>query len=105
MTEKIKNGDYVKNGAELAEVQYIEELLQNAVIVLQTLRGSFYPDKNFGSHLKTSENVSEALAIGYARQALSSFDGVHIKTAKIDENGCDFTLMINDQERQVLIKI
>lgn len=104
MTEKIVNGDYVQDGAGLAEVQYIEELLQNAVIALQTLRGSFYPDKNFGSQLRTAEDVSEALAACYARQALSGFDGVYIKSAKMGGNGCEFTLLINDQERQVLIK-
>lgn len=104
MTEKITNGDYVKDGAGLAEVQYIEELLQNAVIALQTLRGSFYPDKNFGSQLKNAKNMSEALAVCYARQALSGFDGVHIKSAKINDNGYAFTLLVNDQERQVLIK-
>lgn len=104
MTEKITNGDYVKDGAGLAEVQYIEELLQNAVIALQTLRGSFYPDKNFGSQLRTVKDHNEALALCYARQALSGFDGVHIKSAKISGNGCEFTLSVNDQERQVLIK-
>lgn len=105
MTEKITNGDYVKDGEGLAEVQYIEELLQNAVIALQTLRGSFYPDKNFGSQLRTAKADSEALAACYARQALSGFDGVHIKAAKINKNGYAFTLLVNDQERQVLIKI
>ena len=104
MTEKITNGDYVKDGAGLAEVQYIEELLQNAVIALQTLRGSFYPDKNFGTQLKNAKDRNEALAACYARQALSGFDGVHIKSAKINDNGYAFTLLINDQERQVLIK-
>ena len=105
MTEKITNGDYVKDGEGLAEVQYIEELLQNAVIALQTLRGSFYPDKNYGAQLKNIKGGSEALAACCARQALSGFDGVHIKAVKIKDNDYAFTLLINDLERQVLIKI
>ena len=104
MTEKIINGDYVQDGAGLAEVQYIEELLQNAVIALQTLRGSFYPDKNFGSQLRNFSEVNEALAACCARQALSGFDGVLIKSAKATGDGYEFNLLVNDRERQVLIK-
>ena len=104
MTEKITNGDYVKGGSGLAEVQYIEELLQNAVIALQTLRGGFYPDKNFGSQLRAVQEKNEALAACCARQALSGFDGVFVKSAKINDNGYSFTILVNDQERQVLIK-
>ena len=105
MTEKIINGDYVKNGDGLAEVQYIEELLQNAVLALTAIRGAFYPDKNFGSRLKNAGEKSEALAACYARQALSGFDGVYIKSAKINENGYEFAVLVNDEERQVLIKV
>lgn len=104
MTEKIINGDYVKDGSGLAEIQYIEELLQNAVIALQTPRGSFYPDKNYGSQLRAVKEKSEALAACCARQALSGFDGVYIKSAKINDNGYEFTVLVNDQERQVLIR-
>ncbi|MCH5317298.1 MAG: hypothetical protein J1E05_04920 [Eubacterium sp.] len=104
MTEKITNGDYVKNGNSLAEVQYIEELLQNAALSLQALRGSFYPDKNYGSLLGFSTEKSEARAVCYARQALSGFDGIYIKSAKIIDNVYAFTLTVNGQERQVSIK-
>ena len=41
MTEKITNGDYVKNGASLVEIEHIEEVLQNIAIALKTQRGSF----------------------------------------------------------------
>ena len=105
MTEKIINGDYVKEGRGLAEVQHIEELLQNAVLALTAIRGAFYPDKNFGSQLKSSGEKNEALAACYARQALSGFDGVFIKSAKINENGYTFAVFVKDEERQVQIKI
>lgn len=103
MTEKITNGDYVKNGEGLAEVQYTDELLQNAVLALSALRCAFYPDKNFGSRLKYAGEKSEALAACYARQALSGFDGVFVKSVKINDNGYEFTLLVNGLERQVQI--
>lgn len=103
MTEKIINGDYVKSGAGLAENDYIDEVLQNAVIALETLRGSFYPDKNYGSRLRKEKILSGEHAACLARQALSGFDGVYVKSAKIIENGCEFTVAVNGKERQVLI--
>lgn len=103
MTEKIINGDYVKSDTGLEETEYIDEVLQNAAIALETLRGSFYPDKNYGSRLKREKILSEEYALCFARQALSDFDGVYIKSAKIKENGCEFTVAVNGQERQVLI--
>ena len=104
MTEKITNGDYVKDGNGLAEIRYIEELLQDVSLSLQALRGSFYPDKNYGSQLRSSADKCEARAVCYARQALSGFDGIYVKSAKITDNGYVFTVMVNDQERQVSIK-
>lgn len=104
MTEKITNGDYVQDGDGMAEVQYIEELLQNAALALGALRGNFYPDKNYGAQLRSAAKKSEAEAVGFARQALSGFDGLYIKSAKITDNGYEFTLTVNGRERQVLIK-
>lgn len=103
MTEKIVNGDYVKGETGLEETEYIAEVLQNAAIALETLRGSFYPDKNYGSRLRKEKILSEEYALCFARQALSGFDGVYIKSAKTNENGCEFTVVVNGQERQVLI--
>lgn len=103
MTEKIINGDYVKNGSGLEEIEHIAEVLQSAVIALETLRGSFYPDKNYGSRLKKEKLLGKEYALCFARQALCGFDGVYVKSAKIKENGCEFTVAVNGKERQVLI--
>lgn len=55
MTNKIIDGDYVKsNGAaRLQTVDYIDEVLQNAKIILTARRGKFYPNKDFGSLIST----------------------------------------------------
>ena len=55
MTNKIIDGDYVKsNGAaRLQTVDYIDEVLQNAKIILTAHRGEFYPNKDFGSLIST----------------------------------------------------
>ena len=104
MTEKITNGDYVKNGASLAEIEHIEELLQNAAIALKTHRGSFYPDKNYGSALqKAGKDTDEMYAMAYAQQALYNLSGIVIKSVKINNNNYEFTITVNNQERQVLV--
>lgn len=103
MTEKIGNGDYVKSGTGLEKTEYIEEVLQNAAIALETLRGSFYPDKNYGSQLRKEKIKSGEYAVCFARQALSGIDGVYVKSAKIKDDGYEFTVAVNGQERQVLI--
>lgn len=104
MTEKITNGDYVKNGASLAEIEHIEEVLQNIAIALKTQRGSFYPDKNYGSALfNAGKETDEAYAAAYARQALYNLSGVLIKSVKIYNSNFEFTIAVNNQERQVLV--
>lgn len=104
MTEKITNGDYVKNGSSLAEIEHIEELLQNAAIALKTQRGSFYPDKNYGSALQKAEKeIDEMYAAAYAQQALYNLSGITIKSVKIKDDDYEFTVEVNNQERQVLV--
>ena len=39
-----------------------------------------------------------------ARQAVSDISGVYIKSAKIKDKNYEFTVIINNLERQVLIK-
>ncbi len=108
MTEKIVNGDYVKNNEKtgLITVEYIEELLQNILIVLNTRRGKFYPDKDFGSNIsKINSQPYSDYAAAYARQALDSIDGVFVKNCEVNDNIINFNLIINNEERQVSVKI
>lgn len=104
MTPEIKNGDYVKNGRVLQEVEHIDALLQDIAILLKAEREGFYPDKNFGSRIFSSKTKDEAYAASLARQAVSGMNGVYIKTAKIKDGNFEFTVIINNVERQVLIK-
>lgn len=99
MTAEIINGDYIKNGAGLKETEYFDELLQNIAVVLTAERERFYPDKDFGAHI--FGNADYALA--FARQALYGLNGVYIKSAEETENGFDFTVVINNAERQVAV--
>ena len=104
MTPEIMNGDYVKNGNALKEIEQLEELLQNIALNIRAERGKFYPDKNFGSHIFSSKAKDEDYIAGFARQAVSAINGVYIKSAKIKDNTFEFTVIINNLERQVLIK-
>lgn len=104
MTPEISDGDYVKNGKALKQVEHMEELLQNVVLNLKAERGGFYPDKNFGSHILSSANKDEKYIASLARQAVSNINGVYIKSVKIENKNYKFTVIINNLERQVLIK-
>lgn len=109
MTEKIVNGDYVINEETKRPVmiEYIDELLQKIAMHLTARRGSFYPDKNFGSLLRAKqlEQPKNEYALAYARQTLDEFDGVFVKSAFVKDDAVDFVLIINDDERQVSIKL
>ena len=104
MTPEISNGDYVKNGTALKEVEHMQVLLQDVALNLKAQRGGFYPDKNFGSHILLSVNQDERYIASLARQAVSGINGVYIKSAKIKNEQYEFTVIINNLERQVLIK-
>jgi phage baseplate assembly protein W len=108
LTQKIINGDYVKsqNGTALESVDYIDELLQSVRIILSAERGKFYPDKNFGSHLKNIANEPRTeYALAYARQAVDTLDGVFVKKAELVDGSMIFDLTINNEERQVSLDL
>lgn len=106
MTNKIVNGDYVISGGETEQTEYMDELLQNARILLTASRGNFYPDKNFGSSIKrTGNRLTQQYALLYARQALDTLDGVYVKQAEIKNARLCLTLEINNDERQVTLNL
>lgn len=103
---KLENGDYVKTDDEkdFQTVEYIDEIVQTASLALKAQRGKFYPDKNFGSHIKNmiaNENAERVLV--WARQALDSIDGVYVKNALIKDKTLVADLIINNIERSVSI--
>jgi hypothetical protein len=103
----IENGDYVKDEslAGLKKVEYIDEVLQNVKIILTASRGKFYPNKDFGSYLKKCNDEPRLeYALSYARQAVSSIDGVYIKSLNIDDDEMIFTVTVNENEGEVRVK-
>ena len=106
MTNKIVNGDYVVSGGTAEQTEYIDELLQNIKILLTADRGSFYPDKNFGSSIKASgSKLTNQHALLYARQALDTLDGVYVKEAELSGTQLCFKMEINNEERQVTLEL
>lgn len=98
----IKNGDYVIENGEMLLCDYVEELVQNIKIILETRRGGFYPDCAFGSVLnELGEEPLDFYALAAARQALAGLDGVFVKSAEVGDSSIVFNLIINGEERQV----
>lgn len=105
-TYKLENGDYVKRDdtEDFQSVAFVDRLEQCMKTALQTQRGRFYPDKNFGSHIRSavrSENAERVLA--YARQTAECFDGVYVKEAVLENKKATVILIINGDERSVSI--
>ena len=105
MADKLINGDYVKENNTLIKIEYIDELLQNAGLVLNAERGRFYPNKNFGSRIKEAAGRPAEYALAYARQALDGIDGVFVCSASQSGNSVVLKLMINGEEREVSIAL
>ncbi len=104
MVAKLVDGDYVIENENIAQVDYIDEVLQNAFVGINAKRERFYPNKNFGSYIYLIENKSRpSYALSYARQAVDLIDGVYIKSVCAFDNGYLFKIMINDEEREIFI--
>lgn len=103
MTNKIVNGDYAPTENGLETVEYYDEVLQMAKMLLVTQRGRFYPNKNFGSFLKADlPYPSDEYALAYTRLALEGLDGVQVSSAHIDNGVLYASLIINSEEKQVI---
>lgn len=85
---------------------WINTILENCVTALVCPRSEFYPDKNFGSHIKSEKFLLDSEKfLAFARQALCEFDGVYVKSAIMKSDSVDFLLLINDYEREVSISL
>lgn len=107
MTYGLINGDYVRGvDGKLLTVDGVREVLQNVMLQLTATRGRFYPNKDFGSDLKTKMQAPpEAYALAYARQALGDTDGVFVTKATVNLGDIVFTLQINNSEEEVSISL
>ncbi len=94
MTKKTFNGDC------------IDVALKEIVMAFNTAKGSFYPDKNYGSRIKDATRLPiEFYVLCYARQALYGMNGVFVKSVSIKNKTYDFNVVVNEEERQVRITI
>lgn len=84
---------------------YIDTVLEACTMAIVCPRGKFYPDKDYGSHIKNSLVLSNALLLAYARQAVGEMNAVYIKSAETENNKEVFTVIIGDEQRQVSIDI
>jgi hypothetical protein len=107
MTNKIENGKYAKNSSgSLLRVDYIDELLQDVLLCLECHRGEFYPNKDYGSSIKNNLlATSQELLLSSARQALRELDGVSVKSVLINDNSAEFTVLVNNEQRQVSFEL
>lgn len=79
----------------------IEKLLSDCLCALYCPRKRFYPKKDYGSQIRCFQDLSEKYLLAYARQGLSDFDGVYVKSVNKEQSGITFNLLINDEERTV----
>lgn len=108
MTNRIVDGDYIKTHLDRLEtIDNEQELIQTAGQILYARRGSFYPNKDFGSMIRLGELKKPELeyALSYARQALDTLDGVYVKSVNSESDGLVFDLMINETEGRVEVKL
>lgn len=83
-----------------------DRVLSDCITALACPAGEFYPDKDYGSRIKYGmQNPDEKRLLCYARQALSSMDGIYVKNAGIKDGKILFSIMINNEERQAVITI
>ena len=91
---------------KINENEQLFEILQSCVLVLNCPRLKYYPNKNFGSHLKAQGNdITVKLALDYARQAVKELDGVFIKSAGYCDDGIIFDVLVNNEEGEVTVKL
>mgnify|MGYP000117529363 FL=1 len=81
-----------------------DAVAENARRVIQTYRGAFYPDPNYGSKINTVCDEPRALfALCFARQAVCDMDGVYALSAEETDGRYKLTLSVNGLKRQVKI--
>ena len=96
-----------RNEADETEQNYIEndqflKARTDAMMVLCTRRGRFYPDKNYGS--RVMEATQPAVALAQAREALAQVNGVYLLNVVDADYGYIFTLLVNGRESQVRVE-
>lgn len=81
----------------------IYEIKEACRCAVYCAKGSFYPDKDYGSKIR--EAVNEKQLLSYARQAIENISGVYLKNATLSDNIVTLDLLINDEERTVTVQL
>lgn len=84
----------------------ISKILSDCLCALYCPRKKFYPKKDYGSLIRIKNTLDENYLLAFARQALSDFKGIYVKTAEAQTDSITFTLLINHTyERTVTMPI
>lgn len=87
-----------------SEDEYETLLLENAARAVKTHRGDFYPLCSYGSELyAVTQEPFEANALVQARRALYGQRGIYPVSAEKTQDGYEFTVLLNGEERQMSI--
>ncbi|MDD6728280.1 MAG: hypothetical protein PUE08_03555 [Eubacteriales bacterium] len=97
------DNETAKSSITADECDEISKLLSDCLYSLYCPRGKFYPKKDYGSLIRLCQSENEMYLLAYARQALSAFDGVYVKSVAVEKGNFVFTLLINEQERTVTL--
>lgn len=81
----------------------IEQIIKDCISAISCPKGKFYPDKNYGSRLIGDDEINRLLSA--ARLAVSKIDGVYIKNGRIENSTLLLSVLINNEERTVDIKL
>lgn len=86
-----------KNAASAEEA----EAFESAKRILNSKKGSFYPEPEYGI---AAEPADESEAQCLAGEALKSADGIFVVGAEKTENTYKITLLVNGKERTVNVE-
>lgn len=91
------------NYPKISTEDEIEKLMLDCLCVLYCPKTKFYPNKDYGSMIRFCRANTEEYLLAYARQGLSYFDGVYVKSVVKEQSQIKFNLLINDEERTVTL--
>lgn len=88
---------------EISKLVSADDIIEDCIMALTCPYSRFYPNKDFGNRIKSSNDYKQLLAS--SRQAVSNIDGVFVKSLSVNDGLAEFTIMVNDEARRVSIDI
>lgn len=81
-----------------------ENILKACAQAIYCSKGSFYPDKDYGSNVRDARGNARLL-YSFASAALANIDGVYLNSASVSGGNAVFDVIINGESRQVVVEI